>query len=152
MARPHPLQRMVGTLVGRGLTVRTAVQIVAVYTLSTVFLGALAMWLLDRDGFPGYGEALWWSVQTVTTVGYGDVVPAHLGGRIVAGAVMLAGIALITVVAGAVASGLVESMRRAHGRNHEARVLAELEEIHRRLDAMGAPPRRPDDDVSDERG
>jgi len=137
---------MVGTLVGRGLTIRTAVQIVAAYTLSTVFLGALAMWLVDRDGFPGYGGALWWSIQTVTTVGYGDVVPHHVGGRLVASVVMLAGIALITVVAGAVASGLVESMRRAQRRDHEARVLAELEEIHRRLDAMGAPPRRPADD------
>lgn len=139
---------MVDTLVGRGLTVRTAVQIVAAYTLSTVFLGALAMWLVDRDGFPGYGAALWWSVQTVTTVGYGDIVPAHPGGRLVASVVMLAGIALITVVAGAVASGLVETMRRARGGDREARILAELEEIHRRLDALGAPPRRsppPDD-------
>jgi voltage-gated potassium channel len=134
---------MVGTYVGRGLTVRTAVQIVASYTLATVFLGALAMWLVDRDGFPSYGIALWWSIQTVTTVGYGDIVPAHDGGRTVAAFTMLAGIALITVVAGAVASGLVESLRHRRGADHEARVLAELEEIHRRLDAMGAPPRRP---------
>jgi voltage-gated potassium channel len=129
--------------IARGLTVRSAVLIVASYTLSTVFLSALAMWLVDRDGFPGYGDALWWSIQTVTTVGYGDIVPEHPGGRFVATVTMLAGIALITVVAGAVASGLVETMRKRQGMGRDAVLLAELEEIHRRLDELGAPPRRP---------
>jgi len=132
---------MVARSLAKGLTARTAVEIVASYTLATVFVGALAMWLVDRDGFPTYGLALWWAIQTVTTVGYGDVVPGHLGGRIVAGVTMLAGIALITVVAGAVASGLVESVRKRGGIDREAQIQAELEAIHRRLDELGAPPR-----------
>jgi voltage-gated potassium channel Kch len=146
------MQHMVGTVVGRGLTVRSAVRIVATFTLTTVFVSALVMWLVDRDGFPHYGTALWWSIQTVTTVGYGDIVPQHAGGRLVAAVTMLAGIALITVVAGAVASGLVESLRRSRGADREGRILAELEDLHRRLDELGAPPRRPPEDLSGGRG
>ena len=33
------------------------------------------MWLIDRDDFPTIGSGLWWSIQTITTVGYGDNVP-----------------------------------------------------------------------------
>lgn len=124
-----------------GITPALAVQIIAVYTTSTVFLGALVIWLVDGDDFPNYGLALWWAIQTVTTVGYGDIVPTHVAGRIVAGVVMLTGIALITVVSGAVASSLLQTVRRRRGMDPEQRLRAELEAIHRRLDELGAPPR-----------
>ena len=43
-----------------------------------MLVGALVMWLVDDENFPNYGVALWWSAQTVTTVGYGDVVPTNV--------------------------------------------------------------------------
>ena len=46
---------------------------------------ALIMRLIDSDEFPTFGLALWWSIQTVTTVGYGDVTPKTVEGRVVAG-------------------------------------------------------------------
>jgi voltage-gated potassium channel len=103
------------------------------------------MWLIDDDNFPSYGESLWWAAQTVTTVGYGDVVPTTIAGRVVAALVMFTGIALITVISGAAASGLMQTVRKQRGLDTEARILAEIEALHRRLDEMGAPPReRPD--------
>ena len=70
--------------------------------------------LLDAErGQPGatiqtYPEALWWSLATVTTVGYGDFTPVTWHGRAVAALLMVCGIALIGVVTGWVASWIVE--------------------------------------------
>jgi voltage-gated potassium channel len=124
-----------------GITAGVAVQIIAVYTMTVVFVSALIMWLIDDDNFPNYGVSLWWAVQTVTTVGYGDVVPTSIVGRVVAALVMLTGIGLITVVAGAVASGLAQTVARRRGMDVQERLREEIEAIHRRLDEMGAPPR-----------
>ena len=38
-----------------------------------MFLGSLVIWLFDKRDYESYGDALWYSLQTVTTVGYGDV-------------------------------------------------------------------------------
>ncbi len=124
-----------------GVTPAVAVQIIAAYTVTVVLVGALIMWLVDEENFDNYGLALWWAAQTVTTVGYGDIVPTNVAGRVVAALVMFTGIALITVVSGAAASGLMQTVRRRRGEDVEAKILEELEALHRRLDALGAPPR-----------
>lgn len=124
-----------------GITPAIAVQIIAVYTVTVVLVGALLMWLVDGDNFPNYGRALWWAAQTVTTVGYGDVVPTNTAGKVVAALVMFTGIALITVVSGAAASGLMQTVRRRQGMDTETRILEEIEALHRRLDELKAPPR-----------
>jgi voltage-gated potassium channel len=124
-----------------GITPGIAVQIIGVYTITVVLVGALVMWLVDDDNFPNYGRALWWAAQTVTTVGYGDVVPTNTSGRVVAALVMFSGIALISVVSGAAAGGLLQTVRRRRGIDPEEQLRAEIEAIHRRLDELGAPPR-----------
>ena len=50
------------------------------------------MRVTDAREFPNIGDGLWWAVQTVTTVGYGDRVPTSPGGRLIAALVMLVGI------------------------------------------------------------
>jgi hypothetical protein len=124
-----------------GITPAIAVQIVGIYTVTVVLIGALLMWLVDEDNFPTYGGALWWAAQTVTTVGYGDLVPTSTPGRLVACLVMFSGIALISVVSGAVAGGLLKTARRKRGVDTETQMLEEIEALHRRLDQLGAPRR-----------
>ena len=123
-----------------GITPGIAVQIIGIYTVTVVLLGALLMWLVDEENFPTYGGALWWAAQTVTTVGYGDVVPTNTSGRVVAGVVMFSGIALISVVSGAAAGGLLQTVRRKRGMDTETRILEEIEALHRRLDELEGPP------------
>jgi voltage-gated potassium channel len=55
---------------------------------------------------------MWWAVVTLSTVGYGDVLPLSPLGKVVAACVSMLGIALFAVPAGIIASGFVEEMRR----------------------------------------
>jgi voltage-gated potassium channel Kch len=85
--------------------------IATVSTSITVGAGIL-MTVADRKSFPSIGSGLWWAVQTVTTVGYGDHVPATVAGRLVAALVMLVGIGFLTVITAAITSTFVSRSRR----------------------------------------
>lgn len=67
---------------------------------------------VQPDAFGSIPAALWWAIETMTTVGYGDSVPQTLPGRILAGVVMVCGIAVLALVAGILATGFAQEMRR----------------------------------------
>jgi voltage-gated potassium channel len=73
-------------------------------------------YLLERstqpDVFGSIPAALWWAIVTMTTTGYGDVVPQTVLGRMLAGVVMISGIAVIALWAGILATGYFEETRR----------------------------------------
>ena len=100
-----------------------------------VIASGVAMWLVDRKDFPTLGLALWWAVSTVTTVGYGDVVPVQAGGRLVATGLMIVGYASLSLLTGIVASLLVG--RRTADQAHETMlaVQEQLTEIEQLLQA-----------------
>ena len=127
------------------LSARRAVLIIAtVTTLVTVLAGILMRYVDERD-FTSVGQGLWWAVQTVTTVGYGDDVPTTVGGRFLAALVMLTGIGFISVVTASVTAGFVEAARRRMGRMSEQATLAKLDELVEQLDRiekrLQQPPR-----------
>jgi voltage-gated potassium channel len=64
--------------------VRNAAALIALSTVLVVVGSGVLMRLIDRSEYPTIGRGLWWAMQTVTTVGYGDVTPEHTSGRIVA--------------------------------------------------------------------
>jgi len=63
------------------------------------------------DAFGSIPRALWWSVATLTTVGYGDVTPVTVMGRIFAGLTAIAGIGLIAMPTGILAAAFSEAMQ-----------------------------------------
>lgn len=79
------------------------VGIVAVVTL----LGSLGFVVFEND--MKFGDALWWSIVTLTTVGYGDISPATLGGRLVGITIMVAGIGFLGTLTATIASIFVEN-------------------------------------------
>ncbi len=84
-----------------------------------VFVASLAVLDAERKGngtIHSLGDALWWSMTTVTTVGYGDTIPVTMTGRLIAVALMLAGIAVLGVVTASFASWLVERVYEADER------------------------------------
>ncbi len=84
---------------------------------TSVLVGGLSFYLTENRANPdiaGLDDALWWSIVTLTTVGYGDLIPSTGLGRIVAGVLMLLGMVNLAVFAGIVGStlmGAVLSMR-----------------------------------------
>src|SRR6478735_461625 len=80
---------------------------VAVVALSVMASGAVVAYYAEHPlnpGFATFGDSLWWSVVTLTTVGYGDVVPVTTTGRIAAVMIMLTGVAVLGLLAGTLAS------------------------------------------------
>jgi voltage-gated potassium channel len=120
------------------LTLRKAVgMIVGVATLLAITAAVLER-LIDPE-FNTLPEAFWFSIVTVTTVGYGDYVPESAAGRVVAGALMLTGIALIPLITSVVVSILV-SQRSREAREQELHdlslILERLDGLERKLDAL----------------
>jgi voltage-gated potassium channel len=105
-------ERLLDRWIARAATPRGAAVVIASVTTSLTFVAGLAMTVLDRQGFPSLGTGLWWAVQTVTTVGYGDHVPGTPAGRIVAALVMLLGIGFVTVITASITSSFVSRSRR----------------------------------------
>ena len=126
---------MRGLLESRPLTAGRAARIIAASTLLLTIAGGVGAWLIDRQDFGSLGDALWWACQTVTTVGYGDVVPEHVAGRLIGVALMLQGIALLTVIIAAVTATLIEQARQ-RGSTAQDPLLAKLERIESRLEAI----------------
>jgi voltage-gated potassium channel len=94
------------------MTARRAGLLIATVTVVVTIVSGVLMWVLDHDEFPNVWLGLWWAVQTVTTVGYGDVTPENPIGRAIAAIVMLSGIGFLTVVTAAITAVFVESARR----------------------------------------
>lgn len=84
-----------------------------------VLLGGLGFSLLEPQGgtwIIRFGTGIWWSIVTLTTVGYGDVVPQSFGGRVVGVGLMLGGVLSLSLLTATVASIFVETkFRRERG-------------------------------------
>jgi len=80
-----------------------------------LFVASLAVLDAERGAksatITTFGDALWWAMTTVTTVGYGDRYPITTQGRFIAGGLMLGGIALLGIVTASLASWLLDKVR-----------------------------------------
>jgi len=109
------------------------------------FVGAIVMRIVDPDNFPSLGLATWWAVQTVTTVGYGDVVPTTGVGRVVGGIEMVVGISFITFLTAGVTSTVIQranaraqAVERAHNERNAKTILDALVETRRAIAQLDA--------------
>ena len=115
------------------LTARRAGLAISAVTVVATVASGVVLWLVDRSEFPSVGLGLWWAVQTVTTVGYGDEVPTTAHGRAIAAVVMVLGIGFLSVFTAAVTAAFVESARRRLRGDELAALAAQLEAIGERL-------------------
>jgi voltage-gated potassium channel len=121
---------------GRGLRPRDAASlIIAAWLIAVVIFGILEH-LIDDQTYPTVWLGMWWALQTVTTVGYGDVVPQNSAGRAIASFLLLGGLALLSVVTATITSGFVARAQREIRSDTEAELLAEIRELRARLDEL----------------
>lgn len=118
------------------LTPLRAVATILSVAVVLVFVAGLLQRLVEPETFDSIGLAYWWAVTTVTTVGYGDVVPASPAGRFVGAALMLTGLALIPTLTSVIVSVLLSKHRQAEAariEQLESEQAAILERIEERL-------------------
>ena len=124
-------------------SVRTAAGVIVTATTAVVVGGGVLMRLLDNGEYSDIWVGMWWALQTVTTVGYGDVTPKNPSGRIIAAFVMLQGIAFLAIITAAITSTFVARATKerdvAHAADEddaEVRIEAQLRGIDQRLDRL----------------
>jgi voltage-gated potassium channel len=112
------------------------------YLIAVMFVtgaaGTLAVEVLSPNSFQSLGDAAWWSATTVTTIGYGDVVPATSGGRFIAVFVMFASVATISFSTAVLTASFVAYQQRRLGpetARHEE-LVETLGRIERQLEAV----------------
>ena len=110
----------------KGLRPRFAAYVIVVFwTIGVVVFGIVER-LVDPNTFDNVWLGMWWAIQTVTTVGYGDVVPGSTAGKVIAGFMMLGGLSLFAVVTGAITSAFVAQAQRQMASDPMIQKLAEL--------------------------
>jgi voltage-gated potassium channel len=120
-------------------SVRTAARVIVVATGVVVVAGGVLMRVFDHDEYPNIWVGMWWALQTVTTVGYGDVTPHHRSGRIIA--------AFVTIVIAAITSIFVARAAKERGVSEaanedaaEAGVETRLDALEQRIERLEKPP------------
>lgn len=100
------------------------------------------MRVVDPAEFGSVWIGLWWAVQTVTTVGYGDIVPHQTSGRLIAAVLMLSGIGFLTVVTAVITAAFLETVRRRVGDPEQKEILTKLDELSQRMQTIETSLRR----------
>lgn len=124
-------------------SVRIAASVIVTATTLIVVGGGVLIRVIDHKEYASVWVGMWWALQTVTTVGYGDVTPRDPSGRIVGALVMLEGIAFLAIITAAITSSFVARAARerdlAEGVDEaafEARVETRLDEFDSRFDRL----------------
>lgn len=130
------LERWSDRALARASTPRRAAVLIATVTTSIAVVAGMLMTVADSGNFPSIGTGLWWSVQTVTTVGYGDNVPVTVAGRLLAVLVMVLGIGFLTVITASITGAFVQraSRERTAPDTAQADQLRQIDERLERID------------------
>jgi voltage-gated potassium channel Kch len=134
--RLNLIERRMAKFLSQPPSVRLAAGTIVTATALAVVVGGVLMRVFDHREYKNIWVGMWWSIQTVTTVGYGDVTPHRVSGRIIASFVMLEGIAFLAIITASVTATFVA---RAAAERRAAEASEELSEMHRiesRLDEL----------------
>jgi voltage-gated potassium channel len=132
-AQRHELRR-------RGLRPRDAAYlIVGVWLVAVVLFGFVEHWLDDQT-FPTAWLGMWWALQTVTTVGYGDVVPQDDVGRAIASLLLLGGLSLLSVITATITSSFVARAERMRPDDGERLLVEEIRKLREEIARLSGRP------------
>jgi voltage-gated potassium channel len=117
-------------------SVRLAASVIVTATALIVVIGGVLMRVVDHAGYSSIWVGMWWVLQTVTTVGYGDVPPSNTAGYLLTAFVMLEGIAFLTIVTAAITSSFVARAQRERAEEAAPAVASSEAALATRLDSL----------------
>jgi voltage-gated potassium channel len=138
----------------KGMRPRNAAYLIASFWLFAVVVFGVIERVADPKTFKTIWLAFWWAIQTVTTVGYGDIVPTQASGKFMAAVLMLGGLSLLSIVTATITSSFVarrqqEALASGDDPIHNqltqisdqiAAMETELRELRAQLGQGGTPP------------
>jgi voltage-gated potassium channel len=143
--RPKFVENQIDRFQADPASLRNATILTITVTVVVVLIGSVVIWLFGGKDYPDLGTAIWFTLQTITTVGYGDVTPDTGFGKFVAGVVMVVAIGFTTIITALITSTFVEAAQRrrratedAEDRARNASVDLRMGEIAERLAAIEA--------------
>jgi len=117
------------TNIGKEILLTNGLYLVALFTMFVILFGALGMYQLEKGvSVNSFGDSLWWSFVTATTVGYGDISPVTTAGRLLASVLMVIGIGFVGMVTGTIATYFVNKAEKLSKKDKE------IEQIKDKLD------------------
>jgi voltage-gated potassium channel len=114
------------------LTVLRAIATIITVAIMIVLVAGIVARIVEPETFTSIGLAYWWAITTLTTVGYGDVVPVTSAGRVVGAVLMLTGLALIPTTTSVVVSLLLGKFSQAQRDEQDERLRRLEEQLGRR--------------------
>ena len=138
-----PEQSWAGRVVSRrvdkkGLRPRLAAAVIAILWLIAIVVFGIVEHLVEPESFDNIWLGMWWATQTVTTVGYGDVVPDQTAGQLIATVLMIGGLSFFAVITGAITSAFVARAQATQAARGEDPVMLKLNELESQLAAIKA--------------
>lgn len=120
-------------------TVRAAARIIVAMTVLVVIGSGILISAVDHKEYPNVWIGMWWALQTVTTVGYGDVPPVAVSGRVITAVILLWGVAFIAIVTAAITSTFVARARHEMvAEESQTSLDARFDELEHKLDRIEA--------------
>jgi voltage-gated potassium channel len=139
----NPIERRMTKFMRKPPSVRAAAGVIVTATTLVVIGGGILIRVLDSKEYASIWVGMWWALQTVTTVGYGDVTPKAPIGRAVGAFVMLEGIAFLAIITAVITSTFVaraeqerQLVDQADDAALEARLESRLDELDGRFDTL----------------
>jgi voltage-gated potassium channel len=129
----NPFERRMTKFLREPPSIRTAASVIVTATALVVVGAGSLIRVLDHHEYSSVWVGMWWALQTVTTVGYGDVTPREAIGRVVASFVMLEGIAFLAIITAAITSTFVARAASERALAEDAAEAAQEDRIERSL-------------------
>ena len=141
MPRPNPIERRLSRFLREPPSIRIAASVIVTATALVVVGGGILIRVLDHREYANVWVGMWWSLQTVTTVGYGDVTPKDVAGRLIAALVMLEGIAFLAIITAAITSTFIARAQSERAQAEAADEATQESRVEGRLDELDRAPR-----------
>ena len=135
-SRRTPLGRARNRFVTDPSSARNAIVLIVAVDLGIVLIGGTIIWFFDRQEYEHLTEAFWYTLQTITTVGYGDVTPTEPIGRLVGAVIMMLGIAFLSILTAAITSSFIDARQAARRAQQASDDSADRARLEARFDAV----------------